>query len=219
MKPWKEHKKFFLIFILFLCFQYTKQDDCDSTYCTNNNGISCVDTSLNPCPTNCKPKYGSSTCHDCSSIGKYYTISSDGQCLNKCIGDKIIGDSGECTDESLTETFKKIGDQYYIDTSPELSKMNCRSSACSCKTFYHFETMDGKKIYTCFETMDEAAGDNLIYYNYKTGEFFEDKCPDGFNVQKEIELSTGSSNVFRCSDKCLGSEYSSLPFKLNIKFS
>ena len=104
MKPLNASKKFILIYILFLCFEYTSQDDCDSDHCTNLYGIKCESVPGNSCPSNCKPKYVSGTCHDCSAItgSDYYTIDSGGNCLRQCLGDKILGDSGECTYEEIS---------------------------------------------------------------------------------------------------------------------
>ena len=87
LKPYKVCPKFILFFILIISFEYSKEQVCN-TDCTSSNGLSCVDSSSNSCPSNCKPKYGSTTtntCYDCSGIsGKYYTIDSNGNCLNQC---------------------------------------------------------------------------------------------------------------------------------------
>ena len=207
MKLLKNYNKYILayIFFLMLCFKYSKCIDC--SVCHSSDGISCIDSSNAPCDSNCKPKYGTIYCYDCSSIitGKYYTISSD-NCLNQCQGDKILGDSGECTYETPTSDFKKIGDVYYLSTSSALTSMSCTSNICSCNAFFYLEILNGKKIYNCFDSLYEARESNYQYYNYKTKEFFEVGCPNGFNIQKKIEV-TGTLQVIRCSDKCLNQEY------------
>ena len=95
MKPWKKKQKFILAFTVILCFEFYKCDDlCPN--CESTDGISsCTSTTTNPsdCNSDCKPKYisgGASQCYNCGSNSGYYTIDSYGECLNDCVGDKIL---------------------------------------------------------------------------------------------------------------------------------
>ena len=207
MKPRKKPKILIYIFFFLLCFKSTKSTDCVND-CTSSNGISCIDSSSQSCDPTCKPNYGTiGHCYDCAGItGNYYTINSDGICLNQCLGDKIIGDTGECTYEelSLSNTdVKKLGDIYYFSGDIYNSLTACVSNDCSCTSFYSLETINGKKIYTCFDNLNTAQTKGYTYYHYQTSEFFKSGCPNGFNFKKAIE----SPSVTRCSDKCIGSEF------------
>ena len=205
MKPNKVHKIFLLIFIFLLCFESSECQDCQ-TNC-QSTGLACNDN-VGTCDSHCKPKYGEVTpiCYDCSNIaGDYYTIDSSGNCLEQCIGDKIIGNSGECTSESIPNSFKKIGDVYYDSAQP---LMNCGSSECSCNNYYHIKILNGKKIYECFNVINDALAKGYNFYHYNTKEFYETRCPDGFNIMKLITDSNTPPNTYtRCSDKCVGSEF------------
>ncbi|MBO6244567.1 MAG: hypothetical protein J6O41_08450, partial [Clostridia bacterium] len=209
MKPWYENKKLFFVFALILCFQNSIQDDCDSTLCTSN-GITCSNVAGQTCPPNCKPKYGDTTnCYNCNGIVDYYTIDSNNNCLNQCLGDKIIGDSGQCIYENLPRSnFKKLGDVYYHDSGTTYSTLtNCPSNVCSCNNYYSIETLNGKKIYTCFNTLEDEELKGYKYYNYRTLELYLFGCPLEFNVQKTITLTSPAGSITRCYDKCIGSEF------------
>ena len=208
MKPWKKNQKFILIIIFLLCFEYSNCVGICSN-CESTDGITCVATSVDPSAdcSNCKPKYISGmstlTCHDCSGINGYYSIDSSDNCQSSCSGDKILDDTKECTSESIIG-FYQMGEIYYRnDPSHDDSSIQCSNKICKCSKFYYTETIYTKISYHCFNSIDEEVGQGYIYYNYNTGEFFKDTCPNGFSLQKAID----STSVFRCSDKCLEQEY------------
>ena len=199
LKPYKECQKFILIFILIIFFEFSKEQDCN-TDCIGT-GLVCTDSATGTCGPNCKPKYGSTTCYDCSRItGNYYTIDSNDNCLNQCLGDKIIDATKECTYE-LVNSLNKLGDVYY-STAP--TSATCTSNICTCSSYYYLEILNGKKIYTCFSTISAAVSASYPYYNYKTMQCFRDGCPDGFIVQKQL---SSPANAIRCSDKCINNEF------------
>lgn len=207
LKPYKECQKFIIFFISIISFEFSKGLDCATNCIGSSSGISCSNLGSNTCPTGCNQKFGSRDCYDCSGItGKYYTIDSSRNCLNQCLGDKIIGRTDntpqECTYVSVPSSYYKLGDVYYYSAP---STTTCTSHICSCSSYYYLEILDGKKIYTCFSSINGASTSSYLYYNYKTMQFFENGCPDGFNVQKEIFASP--TNVKRCSDKCINNEF------------
>ena len=207
--PWIKSKKFTFFFILFICFDSSKQAICgDSYYCYIYDSYTlCSDGRYYECDINCRPRYLSS-CFDCTGVsGKFYSI--DGStCKSQCIGDKIIKNYNknmfECTNTAITNSdnnnyFFRLGDVYYYTGDNELSKMSCKDRICTCKDYYYFEVTNSKKIYTCYQNLNQIP--TGYYYNYITKEVFPSDCPDGFKVRKRID------NKNRCSDKCIGNEF------------
>ena len=215
MKPWKKNKKFIFVFIILLCFEFSKCLDCTSN-CEYQSGTSCSDTNSNTCPsTSCRPKFimnsgGSNTftCHDCTGISGYYTIDSNGNCIDDCLGDKIISETKECTSKDLS-SFYQLGNFYYSATPTDA---NCdTNNKCTCLKYYYIETIYGKKKYTCFSTVDDTLLSKYKYYYPNTGEFFPNQCPDNHHVEKikGLQSTTASSTNYaiRCSDSCVFPEF------------
>ena len=153
--------------------------------------------------TNCKPKYGSGYCYSCStSSSVYYTIKSDGTCLlNECFGDKIIAASSECTSQTITSLYK-LGDFYYSSNNPQSSTCGT-NKLCSCPSYFYTQKIYGKKKIICFSLISSHPS-GYIYFNYKTNEFFNNGCPDGY---KKMKYNTPSTGITRCSDFCEPNEY------------
>ena len=212
MKHRKFHKKLIIFFIIFISFEYSKCLDCSNTNCNINN-FQCQNSGSNNCPSDCKPKNGANTCHDCTGIqpNDYYSINSDGTCLkNQCIGDKIIeidGNLKECTFQTITPSGSiyqvgELGEYYYFFSSVDSNKYVCTGNICKCKTYYYIETIFGKKKYTCIASLSGLSSTNYKYYNYHTGQLFQTDCPSGFEMKK----TDASSGFTRCSNACIGSE-------------
>ena len=133
----------------------------------------------------------------------YYTIDSNGHCLiNECLGDKIIDSTHECTFEIIS-TLYKLGDFYYDNNIASNSEVTCQGTICTCSSHFYTETIYGKKKINCHSLSSFPKG-NYKYYNYKSKEFFQDGCPEGFKVMK---TEGTSNNIIRCSDKCLSDEW------------
>ena len=213
MKHRKFHKKLIIFFIIFISFEYSKCLDCSNTNCNINN-FQCQNSGSNNCPSDCKPKNGANTCHDCTGIqpNDYYSINSDGTCLkNQCIGDKIIeidGNLKECTFQTITPSGSiyqvgELGEYYYFFSSVDSNtKYVCTGNICKCKTYYYIETIFGKKKYTCIASLSGLSSTNYKYYNYHTGQLFQTDCPSGYEMKK----TDASSGFTRCSNACIGSE-------------
>lgn len=160
---------------------------------------------LNPSTTicNCKNQYPI-TCRDCgiSFSSTYYSFDEYGNCLNECLGDKILF-TGECTSRDLDlSIFYKLGDYYYYP-NPSNININCPSHICKCNNYYYIEDIFGKKVYRC----DSIGNIPTVYKyrNYKTNEFFKEGCPPGFTITFQETISGRS--VTRCSDRCLDNEF------------
>ena len=208
MKPWRKQKMFFIVFIVLLLFEFSCQDP--TCTCVSSDRKTCADSSGSDpdCCSNYKTKYISSTsaeCYDCGGISGYYTFDSSNNCINDCLGDKIIYDTKECTNRDLSSLYK-LGDFYYHDISAA-GNTDCDGTQCKCEKYYYIETEYGKKKYTCFNTVDDNILNIYKYFNSKTGEFLKNQCPDGLKREKKNALSYGSNSATRCSDTCLSTEF------------
>ena len=131
-----------LIYFFYLnCFVFINCNvDCSS--CTIPSSTSNCDN----CDLNCKYSIEYTTCIYCPNLVKYYTIVDEDTCKNTCIGDKILGDSNECTYFELDDYYK-LGDVYYKDNpSTSISDIECSSKVCKCKNYYFIEKKNGKII-------------------------------------------------------------------------
>ena len=194
----KNYLRFIFIFLVLLNNIYS-EDTCGCT-AVNSNDFSCTST-VETC--NCKFKY-SNSCHDCSlaltNSDTYYSIDASGVCSNQCVGNKIIEQTKECTSVDLPNTFYHLGDVYY-KTNPSNTDIECQSNnACKCKKYYYITDINGKQIYNCFSEISTPP-EGYSYYNFKTGEFLKDDCPNGLKITKTVGALT------RCSDSCLSDEY------------
>ena len=207
MKPWKKKQNLIFVFIFFTFLVNSKCDDC-SINCVFN-GNSCETRSPTytySCGSYCKPKYAGSndatTCYNCNGITGYYSITPTGNCINDCIGDKIIYDTGECTFQILNSV-SHLGDIYYFTIPSTISgKITCADNVCTCINYYYVESVYGKKQYTCFNNINDYSGAGYKYYNFNTKEFFKDGCPSEFNIKKTL-----SGSITRCSDTCYEDEF------------
>ena len=176
MKLRKNYQRIIFIFIILICLEYSKCSiDCGNSFCTSD-GLSCLNAGTNICDPNCKPKYGSSTCHDCTGIssGDYYTIGQDGTCLiDQCIGDKIVekANDKECTSQIVNPSgsLYQVGElgEYYTIIVDTTNLHDCTSNICTCKHYYFIESIYGKKKYTCFSNLDDYSSSNYKYYTYQ----------------------------------------------------
>ena len=202
-KPQIKSKMSIFFFILFICFDFSKQQ-CSSSSCTY------YPTYCNYCT--CKPRYGYNLCYSCSTTiisGKYYSIDSNGNCNSQCIGDKLIKNSNEdlyeCTSVALlNNNYYRLGDIFYNYDISSTTNIVCTNKVCSCKEFFYYEVFNSKKIYKCFPTYSNAASNGYRFYNYITKEVFPSGCPEGFNIERNMGTSY---NAIRCSDKCINNEY------------
>ena len=186
-----------LIYFFYLnCFVFINCNvDCSS--CTIPSSTSNCDN----CDLNCKYSIEYTTCIYCPNLVKYYTIVDEDTCKNTCIGDKILGDSNECTYFELDDYYK-LGDVYYKDNpSTSISDIECSSKVCKCKNYYFIEKKNGKIIYHCYSSISTFSS-NYKYYHYKTKEIYSSGCPDGFQLEKADTIS----GVIRCSNICIGEE-------------
>ena len=109
-------RKYIGIFIFFLCLQHTNSIIC---YCiSHDQGLTCSNSYTEPsyttCDrTNCKPRYKSSQCYDCSGLGEgMYTIESNSCKKNICNGDVFIEKTNECTSLSASQNDYSFSDVY-----------------------------------------------------------------------------------------------------------
>ena len=218
MKPWKRKEKFIFVFIILLCFEFSKCAlDCSSVNCQYQTGTYCTDVNPSTCDNNCKPKFISNsggsntyTCHDCTGISGYYTIDQNQNCIDDCLGDKIISETNECTSKDLSSLYQ-LGNFYYLSNTAPTDTICDTNKKCKCSHYYYIETIYSKKKYTCFSTVDDSLLNNYKYYYPITGEFFHNQCPDNHQVEKRkgLHSTTADSTLYaiRCSDSCVSPEF------------
>ena len=219
-----KYQKFIFIFIFILSIDKSFEQFCTDTYCTINTdtGSNTYSIKRNSYTNSIKyrPKYlqtddntGRVSCHDCPeiSIGSIYSIDANGNCyVGQCPeGGKILDKTNECTSLVLTSSLYLLGDVYYCD-KPDFT--NCEGNICECSSYYYIEYLIGnKKKYHCFKDFSNIPSDfpsNFLsiykYYNYKTNEFYLNKCPEEYRYMK---LRYNSYGIIRCSDSCEDSEF------------
>ena len=206
--------KFIFTFVFLLFHKILALNFCSETSCTISDGTSTNSYSVQKelySGSNVRPKYiqdsstGSIECHRCSGISQnsIYTIDINGRCLvGHCEeGGKILDKTNECTSLVLNNLFL-LGDVYYCQ---QPSNTNCENKKCVCKSYYFTEYLLGeKKRYTCLDTIPDSTT-GYKYYNYKTNEFYLNKCPDDYRYMK-LKYDA-SRTITRCSDSCEDSEF------------
>lgn len=208
--PDKKNLIIMIIYLNLLIFIYSQTTSCHKS---SSSDYQCLDDTDNS-NANCKYSYEYDDCFYCSNINKYFTIVDGNTCKNMCLGDKIFGDTKECTYAEFPDTFHKLGDVYYSNCDAlhdDNSNVDCSPSSHThkCNNFYSIEKKNGINIFNCYATEENSLGAGYKYYHYKTRELYIFGCPDGYEYEKEetISLSSGSSEtIIRCSDSCLANE-------------
>ena len=214
MKPLQKNLNLLLLLVLICFSQVSICTDCSG--CTTTDGLTCSGSS---CDTSiCKPGYGFNQCYDCgSSPIEYYTITlveSNNVCQSLCQGDKIIGDTKECSDQTITTYEYQLGDVYFFSGTPDTNKLKQLSGKLyECKSYHIKKIINRKTVYTCYDptTIASEITTSVTYYFDSTkGELLQTGCPNGLTKKKTmISPNSGATGptIIRCSESCEGEEF------------
>jgi hypothetical protein len=193
MKPQQKNYNILLILILIFFPQISKCGDC--TDCTTTDDLVCRNPSGTQCDSNCKTRYDTNQCYDCgSSSAGYYTIisqDSDYICQLGCQGNKIIGDTGECTDQPITTHVYQLGNVYFFSGDPSTDNKLKRvyGNLYECKSYHIKENINGKEFYTCHDLasiISQLPSSATYYFDSTKGELLQTGCPNGLNKKKKL---------------------------------
>ena len=201
MKLWKIYYTYFFLFLFLLNTNYIICEDACQINCEKSDSSCTAKADVSYDCSNCKPVYDSNS-NKCCSVGNsgYFSLDSSGNCIDGCLGDKIIEDTKECTNVAITGKYQ-LGD-IYLTNAPTDTSISCSNNICECTKYFYKEIIYGKTKIHCYNSYEPSSFGNYKFFNYKTGEFFT-SCPSGFNIKKENAISTAT----RCSDKCLDNEF------------
>ena len=142
--------KVFILFFYFNPFILVSCEDPDCSTCSLDitSHVLCQSNEGHPCNSNCKYSYEHRKCIYCPNLNTYYTITDENTCKNECTGDKIFGDTNECTSQELPNNYYRLGDVYYLTPPTNTVRF---SYVCQCKNsdgyFFYLEEKSHKSFY------------------------------------------------------------------------
>jgi len=216
MKQKRVHILNYLLFIylFFYSFQIIKADACTEGCILEDKKCTHKSTFIESCPSYCVPDLARGGCFYCESnmnstmyyifeVDENYTCSLEPHCG----GNKLVFNTRQCVKNCTVgpNKFYEMDGICYTEEDSKKGNRNCKDKTCNCINTYSktFFINDNKYIRRCYNKDDKCGPEHTKY------DFDSKLCGTGDcgTKLKKYETRDRSTNILRCSTKCLNGEY------------